>query len=134
MPLPSIGGVQLGTGSPNEIRFFSQPAPATATVTATLTVSQLLTTLLLGSPSTAAAAYTLPTATLMEAEFSSMRPDTAFDFSVINVDGSASGVITMTAGTGWTMVGLMTVAATAGTAQRFRARQTAVGAWTLYRV
>ena len=56
----------------------------------------------------------------------------SFDFSVINVDGSGSGVITLAVGTGWTIVGLATVAATAGTTQRYRARKTGVGAWTLY--
>jgi len=50
------------------------------------------------------------------------------------VDGSSSGVITLTTNTGWTLVGLMTVVATAGTAQMFRARKTGDGTWTLYRI
>ena len=40
----------------------------------------------------------------------------------------------MTAGTGWTIVGLATIVATAGTSQLFRARKTGDGTWTLYRV
>ena len=70
----------------------------------------------------------------MDATFVNAKVDSAFDFSVINVDGSGSGVITMTAGTGWTLVGLATIAATAGTTGRFRARRTAAATWTLYRL
>ena len=134
MALPTTAGYQIGTGNSSEIRFFPQPAPATATSTATLTVDQLATGVLLGSPGSSAAAYTLPTGTLMDAAFSSMRTDTAFDLFVVNVDGSGSGVITMTAGTGWTTVGLMTVVATAGTAQHFRLRKTGDATWTIYRL
>jgi hypothetical protein len=70
----------------------------------------------------------------MDAAFPSMKTDSAFDFSVVNVDGNTSGVITMTAGTGWTLVGLATVVATAGTAQTFRARRTGTATWSLYRI
>jgi hypothetical protein len=52
----------------------------------------------------------------------------------MNVDGTGTGVITLTTNTGWTLVGLMTVAATAGTSQMFRARKTGSGTWTLYRI
>ena len=136
MALPNgAGGYQVGDGNPNEIQFVSQPAPATvAAGDATLTTAQLATKIILGSPGTAAAAYTLPTGALMDAAFSSMPNNSAFDFSVVNVDGSSSGVITMTAGTGWTIVGLATVVATAGTAQTFRARKTGTATWTLYRI
>lgn len=136
MALPNgAGGYQVGDGNPNEIQFVAQPAPATvAAGDATLTTAQLATKIILGSPGTAAAAYTLPTGALMDAAFSSMPNNTAFDFSVVNVDGSSSGVITMTAGTGWTIVGLATVVATAGTAQTFRARKTGTATWTLYRI
>jgi hypothetical protein len=109
-------------------------APATATVTATLTVAQITSGILLGSPGTSAASYTLPTVALLEADLSSAKVGSTFDLSVVNVDGSSSGVITLVAGTGWTLVGLMTVVATAGTAQMFRARKTGDGTWTLYRI
>jgi hypothetical protein len=71
---------------------------------------------------------------LLEATVSSAKVGSTFDLSVINVDGSGSGVITLVAGTGWTLVGLATVAATAGTAQLFRARKTGDGTWSLYRI
>jgi hypothetical protein len=136
MALPNgSGGYQIGDGNINEIDFNVIPAPATATVTATLTAAQVTTGILLGSPGTSAATYTLPTVADLEAAVpSATKPGVSFDFSVINVDGSSSGVITVAAGTGWTLVGLMTVVATAGTAQLFRARKTGDGAWSLYRV
>jgi hypothetical protein len=133
MALPSVGGGrQLGDGNLNEVVIGTQSAPATATVTATLTIAQLVTGIVLGSPGSSAAAYTLPTVALTEALLVNAKVDSSFDFSVINVDGSGSGIITMTAGTGWTLVGLATIAATAGTTHRYRARKTGTGTWTLY--
>ena len=135
MALPNgAGGYQVGDGNLNEAVIGYAPAPATATVTATLTAAQVLSGILLGSPGTSAAAYTLPSVADLEATLSSAKVGSTFDLSVVNVDGSSSGVITMTAGTGWTIVGLATVVATAGTAQLFRARKTGSGAWTLYRI
>lgn len=136
MALPNgSGGYQIGDGNLNEATFRVIPAPATATSTATLTASQVLSNILLGSPGSSAASYTLPTVADLEAALpSATKPGVSFDLSVVNVDGSSSGVITLVAGTGWTLVGLMTVAATAGTAQLFRARKTGDGAWSLYRV
>lgn len=135
MALPNGGGgYQIGDGNINETQFFVTSSPATATVTATLTAAQVLNGTILGSPGSSAASYTLPTVTDLEnALLNADKPGVTFEFSVVNVDGSGSGVITLVAGTGWTLVGLMTVAATAGTAQLFRARKTGTGAWTLYR-
>lgn len=133
MALPSIGGGrQLGDGNTNEVVLGTQAAPASLTSTATLTIAQLVTGIVLGNPGSSAATYTLPTVALTEALLVNAKVDSSFDFSVINVDGSDSGVITLAVGTGWTIVGLATVAATAGTTQRYRARKTGVGAWTLY--
>lgn len=135
MALPNgAGGYQLGDGNVNEPDFIVTPAPATATATATLTAAQVLNGTLLGSPGSSAASYTLPTVADLETALPSAdKAGVTFDFSVVNVDGSGSGVITLVTNTGWTLVGLMTVAATAGTAQLFRARKTGSGAWTLYR-
>lgn len=135
MALPNGGGgYQVGDGNINEIDFFVTAAPATATATATLTAAQVLNGTLLGSPGSSAASYTLPTvADLENTLLNADKPGITFDFSVVNVDGSGSGVITLVTNTGWTLVGLMTVAATAGTAQLFRARKTGTGAWALYR-
>ena len=141
MALPNgSGGYQVGDGNTGEIQFVAQPTPTSiAAGNAQLTAAQLATKILLGSPGTSAAAYTLPTAALMDAAFSSMPNNSSFDFTVINVDGSSSGVITMTTATGWTIgtsgsLGLMTVAATAGTSVSFRARKTGDAAWSMYRL
>lgn len=135
MALPNgAGGYQVGDGNLSEVQMGVQAAPPTATVTATLTVSQITSGILLGSPGSSAAAYTLPTGASLDAVVSSAKVNSSFDFSVCNVDGSSSGVITMTAGTGWTIIGLATVAATAGTTGSFRARKTGDGTWTLYRL
>ena len=135
MALPSIGGGrQVGDGNSSEINLGMQSTPATATSTATLTIAQLITGIVLGSPGSSAATYTLPTVALTEATLINAHTDSSFDFSITNVDGSGSGVITVAVGTGWTLVGLATVAATAGTTGRFRARKTGTAAWTLYRL
>ena len=140
MALPSVGGgYQFNDGNLNELKVTVSAAPATATATATLTVAQLTNGLILGSPGSSAAAYTLPLAADVDAALTNAKVGTTFDFSVINVDGSGSGVITMTTNTGWTIgtsgsQGLMTVAATAGTVRRFRARRTGDAAWALYAI
>ena len=136
MALPSIGGGrQLGDGNTNEAIMGTQSTPTNVAAGAsTLTAAQIATGIFTGNPGSSAAAYTLPTGALMDATFVNAKVDSAFDFSVINVDGSGSGVITMTAVTGWTLVGLATIAATAGTTGRFRARRTAAATWTLYRL
>jgi len=135
MALPNgAGGYQLGDGNISEVQISTQAAPATATATATLTAAQLANGIILGSPGSSAASYTLPTVADVEALVSSAKVNSSFDFSVVNVDGSGGGVITLVTNTGWTLVGLMTVVATAGTAQAFRARKTGDGSWTLYRI
>lgn len=135
MAIPNIGGgSQIGDGNLNEVVLAVVPAPPAATVTATLSVAQITSGILLGSPGTSAAAYTLPTCATLDAALGNAKVGSSFDLAVINVDGSSSGVITMTTNTGWTLVGLMTVVATAGTAQAFRARKTGDATWTLYRI
>jgi hypothetical protein len=129
------GGYQLGAGNLNEPNMFATAVPATATASATLTASQVLNGILLGSPGSSAASYQLPTVAVLEAGIpSAAAVGESFDFSVMNVDGSSLGVITLTTNTGWTLVGLMTVVATAGTSQMFRARKTGTGTWSLYRI
>lgn len=134
MPIGTIGGgYQVGDGNLAEVALNVLPAPATATATANLTVAQLTNGIILGSPGASAASYTLPTVAALEAALGNAKVGSSFPVSVINVDGNGSGVITLVTNTGWTLVGLMTVAATAGTAQLFRARKSGDGAWVLYR-
>jgi len=134
MPIGTIGGgAQIGDGNLAEVNLNAIPVPATATAAATLTVAQLTNGILLGSPGSSATSYTLPTVATLDAALGNAKIGSSFPISVVNVDGSGSGVITMTTNTGWTLVGLMTVAATAGTAQLFRARKSGEGTWVLYR-
>ena len=129
------GGYQVGAGNGGDMLFRVTPTPATLTTGATLTGDQIITGLILGSPDKTASSYQLPTVAALETALpSSAKVGATIDFSVINVDGTGSGVITLTTNTGWTLVGLMTVAATAGTAQAFRARKTGSSTWALYRV
>ena len=140
MALANVGGgYQVGDGNLNEAQIRSVPAPvAIAAGNATLTAAQLTNGIILGSPGSSAAAYTLPTVADLEALLGNTKVGSSFDFSVVNVDGSSSGVITITTATGWSIgtsgsQGLMTIAATAGTVQSYRARKTGASAWSLYR-
>ena len=131
MALPSVGGgSQIGDGNLNEPRIGYMAAPATATSTATLTTAQLFSGILLGSPGSSAAAYTTPTAAQIDSSLTNAKVGSTFDLVIQNVDGSGSGVITLTGGTGVTVAGLATVAATAGTAQQWRFRKTGDATYT----
>lgn len=138
MALPNVGGgYQIGDGNLNEPQIYASAAVQTATDTATLTAAQVLGGIIVGTP-TAAATYTLPTVALLEATLSNAKVGTTFDLSIINVATTATYDITIAVGTGWTIVGQTQIssnAAVTDSAQaNFRARKTASGAWTLYRV
>lgn len=140
MAIPTVGGgYQFNDGNPNEMKLSVSAAPATATSSATLTTAQLLNGIILGSPGTSAAAYTLPLAADLDSALGNAHVNSTFDFSIVNANGSSSGAITVTTNTGWSIgssgsQGLMVIPATAGTAFRFRARKTGDGAWSLYTI
>ena len=133
MALPNgSGGYQIGDGNTGEILFVAQPTPTSiAAGAATLTAAQLATRIILGSPGSSAAAYTLPLAAGVDTTLTNAKVGSTFDFRVINVTGS--GTITVTTNTGWTLVGLMTIIA-AGAVRAFRARKTGDGTWALYAI
>jgi len=139
MALPnSGGGYQFTDGNTNEIIMGVQAAQQTATATATLTAAQITGGILVGNPSTTAASYTLPTATLIDAVFTNAKVNSTFDLTVINL-GTATGLITMVVGTGITAVGNLVVAITGSAAgvsgaAQFLFRKTADAAYTVYRV
>ena len=139
MALPnSGGGYQYTDGNTNEIVMGVQAAPQTATATATLTVAQTTGGILVGSPSTTAATYTLPTAAAIDAVFTNAKVNSTFDLTVINL-GTSTGLITMAVGTGITAVGNLVVAITGSTAgvggaAQFTFRKTGDAAYTMYRV
>lgn len=136
MALPSVGGgQQLSDGNLNEVIIGTQVAEQTATATATLTVAQITGGILSGNPSTSAATYTLPTAAALDAVLTDAKVNSSFELYLINL-GTSSGIITVAVGTGWTLTGLATtpISTTTGSSSHWRARKTAAGAWTLYRL
>jgi hypothetical protein len=108
--------------------FQQQNAPAAVNTTATLTVANLQTRIIT-STTAAAVTGTLPTGTLMDGWYSTL-PNMAVDWTVINT--GATNAFTVAAGTGHTVVGNMTVAASS--TSLFRSRRTAANTWVTYRV
>ena len=139
MALPNIGGgSQIGDGNVNETVMGVQATQQTATSTATLTAAQITGGILVGNPSTTAATYTLPTATLIDATMTNAKTNSTFELTVINI-GTSTGVVTMAVGTGITAVGNLVVAITGsaagvGGAAQFLFRKTGDAAYTVYRV
>jgi len=139
MALPTIGGgQQIGDGNLNEVLLGFNAAPQTATATATLTVTQIINGLLVGSPSTTAASYTLPTAALIDATLTNAKVGSTFDLTIVNL-GTSSGLITVVVGTGITAVGNLVIAITGsaagvGGAAQFKFRKTGDAAYTVYRI
>lgn len=135
MALPNGGGgYQLGDGNLNEIVLGYAPAPAvyTANATAALTVADLEGGIILYTQ-TNANNLQLPLVAGVggvDAEISSAKVGSTFDFYVIS---TSTGVGTLTVNTGWTLVGSGLTTAS-GFGAQFRARKTADGAWTVYRL
>lgn len=132
MSLPNgTSGYQLGAGNAAEPNLFPQAAPTAYTgTTVTLTAADLITGLIT-STNASAVAFTLPTGALMDAAVASANLDMAFEFVIINL-GSASGAVTLNAGTTFTIVGLATTAIS--TSSRWRVRKTADSTFVCYRV
>ena len=139
MALPSVGGgYQFTDGNTSEIEIETQAAPQTATATATLTAAQITGGLLVGSPSTTAATYTLPTGTAIDAVMTNMKTNSTFKLTVINL-GTTDGLITVAVGTGITAVGNLVIAITGsaagvGGAAQFLFRKTGNATYSVYRV
>lgn len=132
MALPNgTGGYQLGDGTVGEAILSVQGAPTALTAAATATAAQLAAGLFTFNGT--AGNLTLPTVADLEAGIpSATKVDAAFDFFIINIDASGSDSVTLAVGTGWTIVGAAAVAV--NTSGHFRARKTADGAWTAYRI
>ena len=118
----------------------SQVNPTTATIAATLTIAELLTGIIVATPTEGATAYTLPTGTLCEAG-ATFAANTCIDWSLINLGADANDIITVTAGDTHTVVGQMAVAsnnaatgAIHGNAAIFRTRRTTENTFITYRI
>ena len=136
MPIANgSGGYQVGTGNASEPNMAPIDLPISVTATATLTPAQILNGLILANNGiTAAQTYTLPTVADLEAVLiNSDRIGTSFDFRVVNL-GTSSGTAIISAGTGWTVSGSLTMTIPVTTGVLLVARKSAPNAWTLYRV
>ena len=132
MALPvSGGGYQVGDGNLTEIQLGVQSTPVELPIgNLTITAAQLTSGLLVTVAGTAARGQTLPTAAQLDAQLPNAKIGSTFEFTMVNL-GTSSGVITFTAGTGITIVGVNTIAIT--TSAQFLARRTGDAAWTIYR-
>jgi len=129
MALPNgAGGYQVGDGNLNEIIMGTQVAPTAKTAAATLTPAELATQII--TYTGAAVALTLPLGTDLDNAFSSMKVNSSFDFSIINIGGTNAA--TVTANTGCTIVGVAAVSANSSCV--WRARKTADATYVFYRI
>lgn len=116
-----------------------QGTPTAKTVSSTMTAADMLAGIItVLQAAGGASAQQLPLATAMDTALPAFGANDAFDFSVINTSAVSAEAASITTNTGWTLVGDMDIqannAATTKSAGRFRARKTAAGAWTLYRL
>jgi hypothetical protein len=129
MALPNgAGGYQLGDGNLTEINMTTQVAPTAKTAAATLTTTELATGII--TYTGAAVALTVPTGASLDADFSSMKVNSSFEFSIINIGGTNAA--TVTANTGCTLVGVAAVSANSSCI--WRVRKTADATYVFYRV
>jgi len=129
MALPNgSGGYQVGAGNLNEIIMGTQVAPTAKTAAATLTPAELATEII--TYTGAAVNLTLPLGTDLDNAFSSMKVNSSFDFSIINIGGTNAA--TVTANTGCTIVGVAAVSA--NTSATWRARKTSDATYVVYRI
>ena len=129
MALPNgAGGYQLGDGNLTEINMTTQVAPTAKAAAATLTAAELATGII--NYNGTASALTVPLGTDLDAAFTSMKVNSAFDFFIINTGGTNAA--TVTANTGCTLVGVAAVSA--NTACQWRVRKTADATYVFYRI
>lgn len=116
--------------------FTPQATPETAADTASLTDAQMLSGILVATP-TAAAAYTVRTGTQLEAALLTagfqVQNGDCFDLTIINL-GGAGDDITLTAATGISIVGNAVVTVAVPSQGSFRFRRTAANTFVAYRV
>ena len=112
--------------------FVAQPTPSAINASATLTIAELLTRIITTNSATAVA-FTLPTGTLTDAGIlgGQLLVNQSFEWNIINT-GSAVGVVTVSGGTGNTLVGSGVLAIT--TSATFRTLKTAANTFTTYRI
>lgn len=122
------GGYQVGDGNLGEVTFGTSGIPTAYTAAATLTAADLAGGAVVYT-SGSAADLALPAVSVLDANLSSAKVNSSFEFSLI---ATSTGVPTITVGTGWTLVGVGL-----GIASRsvlFRAVKTSATTYNLYRI
>lgn len=114
-------------------------APVAKTTTTTLTAAEILGRLITANQGGGAAAtYTMPLGTDLEAAFPTLGINEAFEFTIVNISTVAAEDVTVAGNTGMTAVGNMTIASNAAVADQawgtFRVRKTAPATFSFYRV
>jgi hypothetical protein len=112
MALPNgAGGYQVGDGNLTEAVLGVQTIPATLTGDTTLTAAQVAVGLVVcQKASDATLTVTLPTAALLDAAITSAKVGSSFDLTICNNNNTgASSTVPVTAGTGITIYGSVTV-------------------------
>jgi hypothetical protein len=129
MALPNgAGGYQVGDGNLTEVTLGTSAIPTAYTAAATLTTLDLSGGAVVYT-SASTADLTLPAVSVVNADISSAKTNSSFEFSLI---ATSTGVPTIVVGTGWTLVGVGT-----GVASRsvlFRAVKTSATTYSLYRI
>jgi hypothetical protein len=132
MTLPNgAGGYQVGDGNLNQALLGVQAIPVAYTAGATLTPLDLEQGLIVYTAG-GGGNLALPAVTGVggvDARVSSAKVGSCFDFAVLS---TGAGAATLTAGTGWTLVG--SGVCEAAKAVGFRAVKTGTGTYTLYRI
>lgn len=141
MAIPNgAGGYQVGDGNLDQVLFFAQSTPDALTgATVTVTVGNLAKGIItVDSGGTDAGTYTFPTGALIDAAFPSLKVNSGFDVSIINIGDNSANDVTFGAGTGNTIVGNAVVqdgaTTTANTSAVFRFVKTGDSAFTIYRI
>ena len=112
MALPNgAGGYQVGDGNLTEAVMGVQTVPTSLTADTTLTAAQVAVGLVVcAKASDATLTVTLPTAALLDAAISSAKVGSSFDLTICNNNNTgASSTVPVTAGTGITIYGSVTV-------------------------
>ena len=129
MALPNgAGGYQVGDGNLGEVTLGTSAIPTAYTAAATLTTADLAGGAVVYT-SASTADLTLPAVSVVNADISSAKTNSSFEFSLV---ATSTGVPTIVVGTGWTLVG-----SGAGVASRsvlFRAVKTSATTYNLYRI
>jgi hypothetical protein len=137
MAFQDMDGINVRGGTASNLQhldniFIAQPTPSAINASATLTIAQLLTGIITTNSATAVG-FTLPTGTLTDAGVLNglLLVNQSFQWTIINT-GSASGAVTVSGGTGHTLVGSGVLAIT--TSATFRTVKTATNTFVTYRI